>query len=215
MLTIDRDRNYSLKVHQRGKFWNKTLIFSLCFALCLHFSAFVLFKVKPIAAAKSKKILPLISVALESSGIEQGDVSASIPEDPKPLFSLPARPKQKPRPFNLTLGPKTKFIGTESRLLTSRRKNSPYIPPAPSKETPSVSFVLLGTLADRTIAKTIPSLKANSIKNSQYSVTVDDKTGSIIWIYPSDDLGLLISKIKLNQLPSQTLTKGILEVQVK
>ncbi len=215
MLTIDRDQNFALKVHQREKFWNKTLIFSLGLALVLHFSAFVLFRVKPITLAKSKKILPLISVALESSGIERGEVAASIPEDPKPLYSLPARPKQKPGLPGLPLDNQTKFIGQESRLLTLQRKNSPYLPPPPEKNAPSVSIVLLGKLAHRTMTKALPSLKASSIKNSQYSVTVDDKTGSIIWISPADDLGLLISQIKLNQLPSQTLTKGILEVQVK
>jgi hypothetical protein len=218
MLTIERNRNLSLKLHQREKFWSKTLLSALFLAISLHLSAFLLFKVKPISATKSTRTLPPISVVMEPSGIDMHDVTAFIADAPLPQYSLPSRPEENPAMSPLKIDTPLSTFTSDDKFLARNRKNDLYLPPVSSNKTYSLSMLLLGKLSQRRFVEKIDNLKLSSFsekKTATYEVIVDDCTGSIIWIAPADELGLMISEIKLNQLPRETVTKGILEVQVK
>lgn len=216
MLTIDH--NKKITIQQRDKGFSKTLFQAFFLAVLIHAGAFFFFKVKPITLSKSIRRLPPISVVMDIKGFHLQDIAAWIQDDPLPEYSFPKRPHKKPSLSTLEPSSYPSLLDTENKLIATKRKKSFFYPPFKEQKERLSSFLLLGALQDRKIVKEIPCEKLSSVKVKQtvrYSLTIDDQTGAIVWISPTDELALLISDMKFNALPNGTLSKGILEVQAR
>jgi len=207
MLTISSDRHYTLSIQAREKFWSKTLILALCFTLGLHGAGFLLFKVKSVTCRQCQIILDPITVAMETPVLIQQEILAN---QSTPQTRLPPKPKHIPSP---PLVRDNSHLPAVTFPLSQRKE---ILSPPPLSAAPSISVTLLGALADRQVVNAPDEVEIfGPPRTTHYSVTIDNRTGSILWIDPLDDLAKILIQWHFDPFEGEVLTKGELEVSFR
>ncbi len=208
MLKIEKDS--TLTIHKKDQFWTKTLAIALLFAILIHAMGLLLFKIRPISCHQCQTIFPPISVQMEAPIMTQQDIVASAQDDPLPRSQFLQKPKRLPAiPViaSHTLPPPVTFGFCEHKL--------PFnLPKVTKKHKPIVQVRLLGGLANRKVLSSELELNASQVfQTSHYTVTVDDRSGKILWIDPLDDVSRVLSHLHFNKKENGSISKGELEVQ--
>ncbi len=207
MLTISSDRHFSLSIQKRERFWSRTLILAFFLALAIHGAGLFLFKVKSVTCRQCQIVLDPITVAMETPVLIQQEILANLDN---PQTRIPPKPKHIPNPplvrENFPLPTVTFPLSQRKEILT----------PPPPEMTPSISVKLLGPLAERQFVDAPDEIEfSGSPQTTHYYVTIDNRTGEILWIDPLDDLGKSLIQWHFEPLEGEILTKGELEVFIR
>lgn len=210
MLTIEKE--LTLVFHQKRRFWSKTLALSFLFALLIHAAGLLLFRVRPIALRQNEMIFPPVSVAMEAPVAHHEEIIAQTEEETLPNVRILPRPKKK---LSVPLLPRKPLPPAVAEGF-SRQKFSLNFPAIKDTRPYQAHLTLLGGLAGRKLIRSEFQLERNEAHEACcYAVTVDDRTGKILWIDPLDEISAKLSHMEFEKKKNGSITKGEMEVCFK
>jgi len=151
-----------------------------------------------------------ISVAMETPAHIQQELIAELDEPSISPSRIPPKPQKKP---TVPLASLTAPLPTGTFKLSPKK----YPLPLPAPKTKSTAYIrLLGTLASRQITETPDEIELTaSPVCHHYHVTVDNRSGQIMWIDPLDDISQALLNITFYPQDGDILTRGELEVLIR